>query len=247
MQDSSTNKVVPFKESKLSKKEQVANMFDHIAYRYDFLNHFMSLNIDKIWRKKSLHYLDELKPDHILDVAAGTADFSILASKMLSPKEIIGIDISKQMLEVGEKKIKEAHLEKQIRLQTADSEDLPFATESFDAVTSAFGVRNFEHLDIGLKEMCRVLRKGGKAVILDFSSPTIFPIKQLYRFYFRYITPKLGKWIAHNAEAYTYLPESVDAFPQGEAMIERLKKAGFKDATCKKLTFGISSVYCATK
>lgn len=247
MGEASVKKVVPFKESKLSKKEQVANMFDNIAPRYDFLNHFMSLGIDKIWRKKALKYLETLQPKTLLDVAAGTADFSILAQKKLQPEQIIGIDISAEMLKIGERKVKKADLEKQIQLQVADSEDLPYETGAFDAVTSAYGVRNFEHLDIGLKEMCRVLRNGGKAVILDFSSPTVFPVKQLYRFYFRYITPKLGKWIAHDAEAYSYLPESVDAFPQGEKMIEILKNAGFKKATCKKLTFGISSVYCATK
>src|SRR5699024_6249687 len=149
-------KVVPFKESKLSKKEQVANMFDHIAYRYDFLNHFMSLNIDKVWRRKSLHYLDKLKPKSILDVAAGTADFSILATKIHSPEQVVGIDISPKMLAVGEQKVKAAGLEKKISLKVADSEDLPFQSDSFDAVTSAFGVRNFENLEVGLKEMCRV-------------------------------------------------------------------------------------------
>lgn len=247
MADASTKKVVPFKDSKLSKKEQVADMFNHIAYRYDFLNHFMSLGIDRIWRRKSLHLLDSINPQSLLDVAAGTADFSILANKILQPKKIVGIDISEEMLNIGKEKVKKKKLTEKIDLQLADSENLPFETSSFDAVTSAYGVRNFEHLDVGLKEMCRVLKENGKVVILDFSTPTVFPVKQLYHFYFRYITPKLGKWIAKDAEAYSYLPESVERFPQGDEMIKTLKKAGFKNATCKKLTFGISSVYCAIK
>ncbi len=240
-------KVVPFRESKLSKKEQIANMFDRIAFRYDFLNHFMSLGIDKVWRRKALHYLEELRPRNLLDVAAGTADFSILAEKKLHPEKIIGIDISKEMLEIGRKKVERAGLEKKITLQWGDSEALPFETGSFDAVTAAFGVRNFEHLEEGLIEMCRVLREGGQAVILEFSSPTVFPVKQLYHFYFRYITPVIGKWVTHSGEAYRYLPESVHAFPQGEEMGHILINAGFQKATCKKLTFGICSVYCATK
>lgn len=247
MGKAATKKVVPFRDSKLSKKEQIADMFDKIAYRYDFLNHFMSLGIDRIWRRKALHYLDQLQPKTVLDVATGTADFSILADKVLHPDQIIGIDISTKMLEFGRKKVEKAGLNDKIDLQIGDSEALSFETASFDAVISAYGVRNFEHLGKGLEEMCRVLKKGGKMVILDFSSPTVFPVKQLYRFYFRYITPKLGKWVTHHAEAYAYLPESVDAFPQGEEMISKLKNAGFKNATCRKLTFGISSVYCATK
>lgn len=247
MEEAQNKKIVPYNESKLSKKEQIAGMFDKIAGRYDFLNHFMSLNIDKIWRKKALHYLDDLKPQKMLDVAAGTADFTLLASKLLSPQKIIGIDISEGMLKIGREKVKKAGLEEKIDLQYADSEDLPFEEGHFDAVTSAFGVRNFENLEIGLKEMNRVLRKGGEMVILDFSMPTVFPVKQLYRLYFRYITPALGKWIAKSKEAYAYLPESVDAFPQGEEMINKLKDAGFQNALCKRLTFGIASVYYAVK
>ncbi len=247
MGETGIKKVVPFQESKLSKKEQIANMFDRIAFRYDFLNHFMSLGIDRIWRRKALHYLDGLQPRILLDVAAGTADFSILAARILHPDRITGIDISKEMLEIGRKKIEKAGLSQKITLRLGDSEALPFEADSFDAVTAAFGVRNFEHLQKGLEEMCRVLRSGGQAVILEFSTPTVFPVKQLYHFYFRYITPALGKWIARSGEAYQYLPESVSAFPQGEKMINILKNAGFQKATCKKLTFGICSVYFATK
>ncbi len=222
-------------------------MFDHIALRYDFLNHFMSLGIDRIWRRKALRYLIKLKPKTLLDVAAGTADFSILAENMLHPEKIIGVDISKEMLQIGRQKVNKAGLSEKISLQLGDSEALPFATGTFDAVTAAFGVRNFEQLGTGLAEMCRVLRPGGKVVILEFSSPTIFPVKQLYHFYFRYITPALGKWIARNEEAYAYLPESVKAFPQGEQMKKILINAGFQKAICKPLTFGICSVYCAVK
>ena len=247
MSEAVTKKVVPFRESKLSKKEQIAKMFDQIAFRYDFLNHFMSLGIDKIWRRKALQNLTALAPQTVLDVAAGTADFSILAHRMLGPRRITGVDISKEMLEIGRRKVARAGLRDHIVLQVADSEALPFESESYDAVTAAFGVRNFEQLEVGLKEMGRVLRKGGMAVILEFSSPTVFPVKQLYHFYFRYITPRLGKWIAKDEAAYAYLPESVRVFPQGEQMTRILKNAGFQTATCKTLTFGICSVYCATK
>src|SRR5690625_3567126 len=208
MVEAKSKKIVPFEESKLSKKEQIANMFDDIAFRYDFLNHFMSLGIDRIWRRKALHYLDDLQPGSLLDVAAGTADFTILAEKILHPQKLKGIDISPQMLEIGRKKVNRAGLGHKITLETGDSEDLPYETGTFDAVTSAYGVRNFEQLEKGLEEMYRVLRKGGKAVILDFSTPTVFPVKQLYRLYFRYITPALGKWIARSKEAYAYLPEA---------------------------------------
>ncbi len=222
-------------------------MFDHIALRYDFLNHFMSLGIDRVWRRKALRYLADLRPDALLDVAAGTADLSILAGKTLAVERIVGVDISKEMLQIGREKVAKAGLSEKISLQLADSEALPFQTASFDAVTAAFGVRNFEHLEEGLKEMCRVLRPGGRAVILEFSSPTLFPVKQLYHFYFRYITPALGKWIARSEEAYAYLPESVKAFPQGEQMKKILINAGFQKALCKPLTFGICTVYCAVK
>lgn len=247
MQEVTAKKVVPFEDSKLTKKEQIAEMFDRIAFRYDFLNHFLSLGIDKGWRRKALQLLKQDGPKQILDVATGTGDFALLAAKMLHPDQITGIDISEGMLELGKKKIQESGLSSAIKLMLADSEALPFNTSEFDAVISAFGVRNFENLEKGLGEMCRVLRPGGKAVILEFSQPTIFPLKQFFNLYFRYITPYIGKWVAHNKEAYSYLPESVKAFPQGQAMIDILTKTGFQKATCRPLSIGICSIYCAVK
>lgn len=240
-------KVVPFEDSKLSKKEQVAEMFDHIAHRYDFLNHFLSLGIDKRWRRKALDLLRDDQPKKILDIATGTGDLAILAARILHPDHITGIDISEGMLERGKQKVKDAGLQRRIDLMAGDSEALRFADETFDAVTSAFGVRNFEHLEKGLEEIHRVLRPGGKAVILEFSRPAVFPFKQFFNLYFRYITPYIGKWVAHNKEAYSYLPESVKAFPQGQEMIDILIKTGFTTATCQPLTIGICSVYCAAK
>lgn len=240
-------KVVPYAESKLSKKEQIAAMFNDIAFRYDFLNHFMSLGIDVIWRKKALKLLKTLQPKHMLDVATGTGDFAIMANRLLQPNHITGIDISEGMLTFGRKKIARLGLENKIALQAGDSETISFPDQTFDAITVAFGVRNFENLEKGLSEMRRVLKPGGKLVILEFSNPTVFPIKQLYNLYFRYITPLLGKWIAKSRVAYSYLPDSVKAFPQGQIMCNILTNTGFQSVTCKTLTFGICSIYCATR
>ncbi|WP_291907922.1 bifunctional demethylmenaquinone methyltransferase/2-methoxy-6-polyprenyl-1,4-benzoquinol methylase UbiE [Chitinophaga sp. CB10] len=239
-------KIVPYTESKLSKKEQIATMFDDIAHRYDFLNHFMSLGIDIIWRKKALGYLKSLQPKQMLDVATGTGDFAIMAAKRLQPDHITGIDISEGMLSHGREKIGKAGLADKISLQLGDSETISFPDKTFDAITVAFGVRNFENLHKGLTEMNRVLKPGGKLVILEFSNPTVFPIKQFYNLYFRYITPLFGKWIAKSQAAYSYLPESVKAFPQGEEMCNILKNTGFQAVTCKTLTFGICSIYVAS-
>ena len=240
-------KVVPYAESKLSKKEQIAAMFNDIAFRYDFLNHFMSLGIDVIWRKKALKQLKALQPKHMLDVATGTGDFAIMANRILQPDHITGIDISEGMLSFGRKKIERLGLENKITLQAGDSETISFPDQTFDAITVAFGVRNFENLEKGLSEMLRVLKPGGKLVILEFSNPTVFPIKQFYNLYFRYITPLLGKWIAKSRVAYSYLPDSVKAFPQGQVMCNILTNTGFQSVTCKTLTFGICSIYCATR
>lgn len=240
-------KVVPFEGSKLSKKEQIAHMFNDIAGRYDFLNRFMSLGIDVGWRKKALKILQPLQPKIILDVATGTGDVAIMAARMLQPEKIIGIDISEGMLAYGREKVKKAGLSDKITLQEGDSETISFPDETFDAITVAFGVRNFENLEKGLAEMRRVLKPGGKAVILEFSNPTKPPVKQLYNFYFRYITPSIGKWIARNKAAYSYLPDSVKAFPQGQAMCDILHKTGFQAVTCKTLSFGICSIYSATR
>ncbi|MGN6510155.1 MAG: bifunctional demethylmenaquinone methyltransferase/2-methoxy-6-polyprenyl-1,4-benzoquinol methylase UbiE [Chitinophaga sp.] len=247
MASKDVQKVVPFEGSKLSKKEQIAHMFDDIAGRYDFLNHFMSLGIDVQWRKTALKMLRPLQPKTLLDVATGTGDVAIMAQRMLHPEKITGIDISEGMLALGREKVEKAGLSGVITLQQGDSETISFPDATFDAITAAFGVRNFEHLEKGLGEMCRVLKPGGKAVILEFSNPTKTPVKQLYNFYFRYITPLIGKWIARNQAAYTYLPDSVKAFPQGKAMCDILHKVGFQAVTCKTLTFGICSIYCATR
>lgn len=238
--------ILPDASSKLSKKAQVADMFNNIAGKYDFLNHFLSLGIDKGWRKKAIAEVQKVKPRYILDVATGTGDLAIAASQ-LQPESIIGVDIADQMLEVGRKKIKEQQLDNIINLQHGDSEALPFETNSFDAVTCAYGVRNFEHLAAGLKEMSRVLKPGGKVVILEFSHPKKFPIKQLYRFYFRYILPTLGKLVSKHDNAYTYLPESVMAFPEGEVFCDMLQQCGFKDAKARPLTLGITTLYTAFK
>lgn len=240
-------KIVPYAGSKLSKKEQIASMFNDIAFRYDFLNHFMSLGIDRIWRKKALKQLQSLQPQNILDVATGTGDLAIMAEKLLHPARITGIDISEGMLDVGRQKIARLGLESKITLQAGDSETISFPDLTFDAITVAFGVRNFENLEKGLSEMRRVLKAGGKLVILEFSNPTAFPIKQLYNLYFRFITPLLGKWIAKSQAAYSYLPDSVKAFPQGQVMCNILNNTGFQAVTCKTLTFGICSIYCAVR
>jgi len=238
--------VVPYKDEGTSKKEQVAKMFDNISHRYDFLNHFLSLGIDKGWRKKAVGMMRPLKPKTLLDVATGTGDFALQALQ-LNPEKIIGVDISEGMLDVGKRKIRDRQLEHLVELRSGDSEDLPFAENTFDAVTVAFGVRNFENLEIGLHEIHRVLKPGGMAVILEFSRPRGFPFRQLYRFYFKFILPKIGRIVSSDKAAYTYLPESVEAFPDGEDFINILHHVGFKDTKCRSLTFGISSIYTGTK
>ena len=239
-------KIVPDMASNLSKKAQVADMFNNIANKYDFLNHFLSMGIDKGWRKKAIAEVGKVAPYTILDVATGTGDLAIAAIS-LKPRKITGIDIADQMLAVGRTKIEALNLSDKITLQTADSEALPFADNSFDAVMCAYGVRNFENLETGLREMHRVMRPGGKVVILEFSHPESFPIKQLYKFYFRFILPTLGKIVSKHNTAYTYLPQSVMAFPQGKEFTAILKKCGFKSSTARPLTFGITSLYYAFK
>lgn len=237
--------IKPQQDSPVSKKLQVAKMFDNIAKSYDFLNHFLSFGMDFYWRKKAISKLTN-NPKKILDVATGTADFAIAATKM-KEVQIIGIDISEKMLEIGENKIKQKGLEKQIKLQLADSENLPFESGSFDGITAGFGVRNFENLQLGLSEMCRVLKEGGIAVILEPSKPKAFPVKQIYSAYFHYILPFLGRLISKDNRAYNYLPESVDAFPENEKFIEILKVVGFTKAQHLPLTLGIVSLYIAIK
>jgi len=238
--------VLPYKQDSAAKKDQVARMFDNISSDYDFLNHFLSLGIDILWRKKAIAELKLLKPKKILDVATGTGDFAIEAIK-LNPEKVIGVDISEGMLNVGRKKMKAKAYDDRIELRYGDSEKLPFEDDSFDAVIVAFGVRNFENLENGLKEMFRVVRKGGKIVVLEFSKPVKFPFKQLYNFYFKFVLPKIGRWVSKDSSAYTYLPESVQAFPDGEGFTKILDHLGYKDTQCKPLTFGISSLYIGTK
>lgn len=221
-------------------------MFNNIAGQYDFLNHFLSLGIDKGWRKKAIAEIGKIKPKAILDVATGTGDLAIAAAK-LQPEKIVGVDIADQMLAIGRKKIQDLDLANTITLQNGDSESMPFGINSFDAVTCAYGVRNFQNLEAGLKEMSRVMRPGGKLAILEFSHPKSFPIKQLYQFYFKYILPTLGKIISKHSTAYTYLPESVMAFPEGKIFCQALERCGFKDAKARPLTFGITTLYTATK
>lgn len=232
--------------SERGKKEQVAQMFDSIAKRYDFLNHFLSLGIDKGWRKKAIKELKGQNIKKLLDIATGTGDLAIEASK-IKGIDIIGIDISEQMLAIGRKKIKQAGLAQRIELLKGDSEQLQFNNNSFDAITAAFGVRNFENLNKGLTEMYRVLAPGGKVIILEFSKPTTFPFKHLYQFYFKYILPGIGRLVSKDHAAYTYLPQSVQAFPDGELFIKELQKASFTNCRFTKLTFGVASIYIGEK
>ncbi len=238
--------VVPYKNQESGKKEQVAKMFDNISKRYDFLNHFLSLGIDIYWRKRAIQRLKPEKPKHILDIATGTADFAIEALS-LNPDKVIGVDISAGMLEIGRKKLQRKKLDDRIELQMGDSERLLFEDNNFDAVIVAFGVRNFENLEKGLQDMHRVLKPGGTAVIVEFSKPTKFPFKQVYNLYFKSILPKIGKVISKDNAAYTYLPASVQAFPDGEAFQKVLQKVGFNQTTCTSLTFGICSIYTGKK
>lgn len=233
--------------SEAGKKAEVEQMFDKIAPRYDFLNRVLSLGIDVWWRKKAIGYLKPAKPAEILDVATGTADVAILMAKILKPRRIVGIDIANQMLEFGRVKIQDAGFQEVITLETGDSEHLRFETDTFDALTVAFGVRNFENLEKGLAEMRRVLRPGGRVVILEFSKPHIFPFKQLYNSYFKYVLPLIGRLTSRDMRAYTYLFESVQAFPEGNHFTEILTKTGFNDPICERLTLGICSIYTATK
>ncbi|MFM2267465.1 MAG: bifunctional demethylmenaquinone methyltransferase/2-methoxy-6-polyprenyl,4-benzoquinol methylase [Bacteroidota bacterium] len=238
--------VKPYSEAG-SKKEQVAKMFDNIAGHYDFLNHFLSLGVDRWWRKKAIEHLVASQPKMVLDVATGTADLALAIAKTIGASEVEGIDISNEMLNVGREKVKKAGLERVIRLNEGDSEKIPFADNNFDAVSVAYGVRNFEHLEQGLSEMYRVLKPNGRVVVLEFSRPTAFPLKQLFNFYFKNILPLIGRLTSRDSRAYSYLYESVQTFPDGENFVKLLEKVGFRNAQCKPLTFGITSIYVAEK
>lgn len=229
------------------KKDQVRDMFNRIAGQYDFLNHFLSLGIDIYWRKVLVNHLKKHNPYQILDIATGTGDLAIAIAKKLPQASIIGADISENMLNVGKKKIKDKNLESQISMELGDSEYLKYNDGFFDAVTVAYGVRNYEDLDKGLKEMFRVTKKNGYVYILEFSKPTAFPVKQIYQFYFSFILPTLGKKVSKHQSAYTYLPESVKQFPDGQEFLNHLKKAGYVEVGQKKLTFGITTLYFGKK
>ncbi len=233
--------------SKGGKKESVKKMFNEISHRYDFLNHFLSMGIDILWRKKLVNLLKKQQPKSVLDVATGTGDLAITASKISEEIKITGVDIAKGMLAIGDRKIHDKKLTAKIQLQYGDSENLPFEEGSFDAAMVAFGVRNFENLDQGLAEMFRVLNRNSKIYVLEFSMPERFPIKQLYHFYFKNILPLIGRLISRDKGAYTYLHDSVQEFPSGAAFMERLTLAGFKNPTQRKLSFGIASIYIGEK
>jgi demethylmenaquinone methyltransferase/2-methoxy-6-polyprenyl-1,4-benzoquinol methylase len=238
--------IKPYVKKDLGKKEQVALMFDNISPKYDLLNHLLSLGIDIQWRKKAINLLKSSNPKTILDVATGTGDFAI-QSLSLNPEKIVGVDISEGMLEIGKEKVKKKNLGHIITLEKGDSENLQFQDNNFDAVIVAFGVRNFENMEIGLENMFRVLKKDGKVIILEFSKPTAFPFKQIYNFYFKSILPIIGNVISKDNSAYKYLPESVQAFPQGSIFLDILNKTGFKTTECIPLTFGICSIYTGIK
>jgi demethylmenaquinone methyltransferase/2-methoxy-6-polyprenyl-1,4-benzoquinol methylase len=238
--------VKPIPSSDGSKKEQVESMFDSISHKYDFLNRVLSMGTDNIWRKKCVNELKSLKPERILDVATGTGDLAISCLK-LKPKSIVGLDLSAGMLEIGKAKMEKKGLSHIIKMMKGDSENLPFEDNRFDAITVGFGVRNFENLEKGLKEMKRVLRTGGKVAILEFSKPTNPVFAALYNFYFHKILPAWGKLVSKSNSAYTYLPNSVEAFPNGKDFLVILESCGYKQVNYKPLTFGICSIYTGIK
>lgn len=233
-------------QTKNGKKERVRQMFNNIAGKYDFLNHFLSVGIDHLWRRRLVKMLSKENPQRILDIATGTGDLAVALAKC-NPVEIIGADISENMLQVGIEKIKRKKLDKLIKLELGDSENLKYSDGYFDAITVAFGVRNYEDLYKGLSEMYRVTKKNGSVWILEFSKPEAFPIKQIYNFYFRFVLPTLGRMVSKDKEAYTYLPESVNQFPDGERFLAQMEKVGYTSNKQLKLSFGIASIYYGKK
>ena len=238
-------KITPYHEGE--KAQQVEQMFDNIAPTYDTLNHRLSWDIDRRWRRKAIQQLIPYQPLTILDIATGTGDFAIMAAQMLNPQRLVGADISEGMMEIGRKKVREMGLDSIISFAKEDCLALSFDDATFDAVTAAFGIRNFADLDKGLSEMCRVLKPGGHLSIVELTTPVAFPMKQLFRIYSHTVLPVYGRLISKDTSAYSYLTKTIEAFPQGERMTEILRRAGFKDAGFKRLTFGICTMYFATK
>lgn len=242
----SSEKINPYKEKDVAKTEQVAEMFDNISGKYDFLNHFFSLGIDKLWRKKVLKIVKNIPHSEILDVATGTGDLAIALSK-LEGSNIIGVDISNKMLEVGKEKVLKKKLSDKVELKYGNSLELPFEDKQFDVVTVAFGVRNFEDISKGLSEISRVLKENGKIVVLEFSTPKKFPTKQLFNFYSKKLMPAVGKIVSKDSRAYSYLPESVEAFPTEDKFTKIIEESGFKEATFQNVSNGIAAIHVASK
>lgn len=238
--------VLPYRENG-SKKEQVKRMFDNVAWRYDFLNRFMSMGIDRLWRKKLIRQMLRENPLRVLDMATGTGDLAIMTAKKASGVIITGVDLSENMIRIGQKKIKSENLNERIKLYTGDAENLEFESAHFDAAMIAFGVRNFENLDKGLAELQRVLKPGAFLYVLEFSKPTIFPIKQLFNLYFKFAVPFLGRLFSRDHRAYSYLYESVQAFPDYNRFTDKLIAAGFSNCKWEALSFGICCLYTGEK
>ena len=239
-------KIKPYNSTD-EKGKVVEEMFDNIASTYDTLNHRLSWNIDKSWRKKAIRRLAPVSPKTILDIATGTGDFAIMSAKMLLPKTLIGADISDKMMEIGRQKVKEEGLEGIISFQKEDCLNLTFPSNTFDAVTAAFGIRNFQDLEKGLGEMYRVLKKGGHLCIIELTTPISFPMKQLFKIYSKVVLPFYGRLISKDSSAYDYLNKTIAAFPQGETMMNILQSAGFTNTSFTRLTFGICTMYIAEK
>lgn len=237
----------PYDGDTRPKTEQVRDMFDSIAPAYDFMNRAMTFGIDKLWRAKAVKMIKNFKTEKILDIATGTGDLAILLTKKLSPKKLIGIDLSEQMLEIGRKKVAQAGLDNIITLEQADCMNLPFENNTFDCITVAYGVRNFEHLEQGYREMNRVIKPGGVLCVIELSTPTSPLVLPFYKAYTKWIIPAVGKMISKDVRAYSYLPESIAAVPQGENMLQLMKSAGFNDCKFTALTFGTCTIYLAVK
>ena len=238
-------KIKPYEDQSSGKKQQVEQMFDNIADTYDFLNHLLSIGIDRIWRKRAIRLLKQHSPSTVLDVATGTGDLAVEVWHKVKPKRVVGLDLSENMLDLGRKKAEEKGYA--IEFQKGDSENLPYEDNTFEAATVAFGVRNFENLNKGLAEIQRVLKPEGILIVLEFSRPKVFPVKQLFQFYFNAILPLIGKLFSKDKRAYTYLPESVKVFPEGRNFEQEMQAAGFQNTTFEALTFGICSIYTGTK